>query len=385
MTRAMRIAHISDAPIPYDTPVFNHLNRLADLHVIYLAPAHTQFGFGNAWSEPPAYPYSTRRSRSINLPGRDLWTQLSPGVSLDLQRRKPDVITFKSWNLTSIEPLLWKLAARRRCVMWAESTAVSGVLRGRVSNTLRSTILGMVDAFVSNGSLATSYLQDLGVPADRIVTSCLASPLADAAVASNAASAPSAEPAEGPRFLFVGRLIERKRPLAVLDAFAHVLTETPTARLLVVGDGPLLEATQQAADRLGDRVTVLGRREGAELAASYRQADILVVPSVREVWGLIVNEGLAFGLHVIATDEVASAHDLIDRESGVIVPADDPAALAAAMRAAARGVQRDPARRARRAERVAPHTTAAFAADLYRAAELALAQGERVARVSAPQ
>jgi glycosyltransferase involved in cell wall biosynthesis len=371
----MHIVHVADAPIPYDTPVLNHLSRLAPLHVIYMSPGHSQYGFANLWGESPQFSYTVRRSGSVNLRRLDLWAQFSPGVSLALQHRDPDVVLLKSWNMSAIEPLLWKTVMRRKCVMWSESTSFSGVFRGRISNAVRALMLARVDAFVSNGTMATRYLHELGVPPDHIVTSCLASPLADSAIASRAFAAPVQGGADGPRFLFVGRLTPRKRPLELIHAFSRVVVDVPAAHLAIVGDGPLMAEVAAAASRLGESVSLLGRCEGDALAAVYQEADILVVPSVREVWGLVVNEALAHGLHVIATDQVSSALDLVDASSGTIVPADDLSALSAGMATAARAFNRNPALRARRASRVAHRSTAAFAVDIQRAIELAVSRG----------
>jgi glycosyltransferase involved in cell wall biosynthesis len=288
-------------------------------------------------------------------------------------------VFIRSWNLSAIEPLLWKRLLNRAAVMWAESTCFSGVFRGRVSNAARAFIVGQVDAFVSNGTQATRYLHELGIAPSCVVTSRLASPLADAAIAARAFAAPLGRETAGPRFLYVGRLIDRKRPLQLIDAFARVVSEVPAARLTVVGDGPLSAEVAQAAKRC-ENVSVLGRREGDALAAVYQDADILVIPSVREVWGLVVDEALAHGLYVIATDETSSALDLVDEASGTLVPADDPAALTRAMVSAARTLDREPAVRARRASQVAAHTTAAFAEDIFRAAELALQGGRAPAQ-----
>jgi glycosyltransferase involved in cell wall biosynthesis len=65
----------------------------------------------------------------------------------------------------------------------------------------------------------------------------------------------------------------------------------------------------------------------------YRQVDVVVVPSLYEAWGLVVHEGLAYGLAVITSDQVGSADDLIDvGVNGLVVPARSPEALAEAMR-----------------------------------------------------
>ncbi len=98
---------------------------------------------------------------------------------------------------------------------------------------------------------------------------------------------------------------------------------------------------------------------------------MLVIPSVREVWGLVVNEALAAGLFVVATDQVASAVDLLDEGSGLIIPADDPGLLMDAMRFAG-GVGQSAVERAARTARIRDCTRRSFAADLNRAIALAL-------------
>ena len=126
-------------------------------------------------------------------------------------------------------------------------------------------------------------------------------------------------------------MIPRKRPLELLESFRLVLHQLPKARLTIVGDGPLMTEVKEAAARMGDRVAVPGRREGADLSEIYARSDILVLPAVREVWGLVINEALAHGLYVIATDQVGSAHDLVRAQAGTIVPPDDREELAKAM------------------------------------------------------
>jgi glycosyltransferase involved in cell wall biosynthesis len=103
----------------------------------------------------------------------------------------------------------------------------------------------------------------------------------------------------------------------------------------LVGDGPLRSFVEGEAK--GDpRIRVLGYADEEFLPGVYQQADILVVPSVFEAWGLVVHEGLAYGLPVIATDQVGAAEDLVDSGvNGYIVPAGDHEVLAGAMRSAA--------------------------------------------------
>ncbi|WP_216216633.1 glycosyltransferase family 4 protein [Amycolatopsis aidingensis] len=87
---------------------------------------------------------------------------------------------------------------------------------------------------------------------------------------------------------------------------------------------------------LGDRMTLAGPRAGAELAACYAAADLLVLPSRAETYGMVVTEALARGVPVLATavDGVPQALGLTPDGDlpGMLVPPDDPAALGAALR-----------------------------------------------------
>ena len=87
---------------------------------------------------------------------------------------------------------------------------------------------------------------------------------------------------------------------------------------------------------LDDRVTLAGALTGADLAAAYANADLLVLPSRHETYGIVASEALARGVPVLATDvggvREALGGRLRGAVPGLLVPGDDPAALAAALR-----------------------------------------------------
>src|SRR5207244_3025893 len=100
-----------------------------------------------------------------------------------------------------------------------------------------------------------------------------------------------------------------KRPLDVLAAF-QALEHRDRAALLYVGDGPLRGTIEARAAGMAN-VKVTGFRNQTELPRAYAAADVLVLPSEFEPWGLVVNEALNFGLAVIASDRVGAAPDLV--------------------------------------------------------------------------
>jgi glycosyltransferase involved in cell wall biosynthesis len=138
------------------------------------------------------------------------------------------------------------------------------------------------------------------------------------------------------RFLFSGGLIPRKGADLLADSFADLARSRPNVRLDIVGAGRLESLLRQKLASCSSQVRFLGFRQWADLPACYHEADVLVAPSRYDGWGLIVPEGLAAGLPVIATDQMGAAHDLIcSGVNGWMVPAGDLQALSSALAEAA--------------------------------------------------
>lgn len=157
--------------------------------------------------------------------------------------------------------------------------------------------------------------------------------------------------------LFVGKLIDKKRPGDVVEACRRV----SGARAIIVGDGPLKRTLAGAA--------LLGFRNQSELPAIYAAADVLVLPSDRqETWGLVINEAMAAGLPVIASDAVGCAPDLITPGvTGDRFPPGDIDALAAALKALVDDPTRGPRMSASAALRVSEYSAERAAAGVMEA------------------
>jgi glycosyltransferase involved in cell wall biosynthesis len=140
---------------------------------------------------------------------------------------------------------------------------------------------------------------------------------------------------QGRRYMmFSGRLVPEKRVDLLIDAFAAVAAERPDWDLLIVGHGPLSdELRRQVPEELRPRVVWTGFIDGKENALAFHAADILVLPSDQEPWALVVQEAMAAGLVVVASDIVGAAHELVeDQVSGRIFPAGNLPQLIQAIR-----------------------------------------------------
>jgi glycosyltransferase involved in cell wall biosynthesis len=134
-------------------------------------------------------------------------------------------------------------------------------------------------------------------------------------------------------FLFSGRLVPVKRLDLLIDAFAAIAAERPEWDLLLVGDGILREELKRRVpSELCPRVVWTGFLEQREIVLAYHAAEVLVLPSDREPWAVVVQEAMAAGLVIVASDVVGAAREMVENDvSGRIFPAADCKALQRAL------------------------------------------------------
>ena len=156
------------------------------------------------------------------------------------------------------------------------------------------------------------------------------------------ACAPPSPPAGSPRLAVVGRLIPIKGHEVLFRALASLAEDMPDVTLDVVGDGPLETELRASAARLGlgDVVTFRGRV--SPVSSVLERAEVVVVPSFGEGFGMVALEAMERGRAVVASAVGGLPEIVEDGRTGVLVPAGDADALAAALRELAR----DPGRTA---------------------------------------
>lgn len=139
--------------------------------------------------------------------------------------------------------------------------------------------------------------------------------------------------ARGLRFLFVGSLSRRKAPMTLLQAFARIEETRANSTLDFVGDGEERAAMEQYLRRHPlPNVWLLGTRSIYEIPDLMSAHDVLVLPSIYDGWGAVVNEALMQGLYVICSNR-CGAKDLLAPERGCVFRAGDVADLSDKLRA----------------------------------------------------
>jgi glycosyltransferase involved in cell wall biosynthesis len=127
------------------------------------------------------------------------------------------------------------------------------------------------------------------------------------------------------KFLYVGRLAPEKNLIWLLEVFS----KNPQWHLTIIGQGPLQKELESLKS---DNVTIRGHIPNELLAREYQQHDIFILPSLREPWGLVVEEALFYGLPVIASNQVGCAQDLIaNLKTGALFSVTDSNSLTQAL------------------------------------------------------
>lgn len=139
-------------------------------------------------------------------------------------------------------------------------------------------------------------------------------------------------PKGGARLIAVGRLERVKGVDVLIDAFARLAEQHPDARLTIVGDGGERAALERQAATLGlsDRIAFLGTMDAAGVRQCYRQANLFVLPSRSEGLPLALLEAMACALPAVAA-RVGGVGEVMTPATGLMVPPEDPPALAAAL------------------------------------------------------
>ena len=117
--------------------------------------------------------------------------------------------------------------------------------------------------------------------------------------------------------MFSGRLVAIKCVDLLIKAFLQISEKFPDIELLIVGYGPEEHRLKKMAE-MNSRIHFLGHQGVDSIPGIYGISDILVLPSISEPWGLVVNEAMACGCAIIVSDRCGCCRDLI-RDNGIVI------------------------------------------------------------------
>ncbi len=135
----------------------------------------------------------------------------------------------------------------------------------------------------------------------------------------------------GNKIGFIGRLSDEKSVDKLLEAMKIVVSKKPEARLFIVGTGPLEATLKEYSKSLGLEKYVEFTGYKSNVFEALRELDIFVLSSRTEGAPIVILEAMAMGLPVVATSVGGNPEMVEDEKTGILVPPQDPSAMAAAL------------------------------------------------------
>jgi len=320
-----RIAIIENKKTPYRPPVFESIGEQAEVTVFYAGAGKS----GREWSsEHIAKNYNEKSILTFELGplviAPFLWYQLLVGKFDIMIPTTTSRLLFCSLIMTAVsyvtraEIFVWTEYVQTE---WENSTDPSILMKAarklwRVfQKEARNTIYANSDRVVALSDLAAEAARQQAPQSVPIIASPQAFP--SSKLPNN--RVPLTESDEF-RIIYIGQLTERKGVDILIDAVKGI---NSPYELIIAGDGCKKEELERQT-RNEDRISIIGYINETEKAMLYETADLLVLPTRRDPWGLVVNEALHFETPVITT-EAAGAKMILGEDH--VVSTDDPQKL----------------------------------------------------------
>src|SRR6056297_1385562 len=306
-----RVAFLTTHPIQYQVPVFRCLAADAELdfEVLFcqLPSAQQQgdgFGVEFEWDIPLLEGY--RYDVLENVAAKPSLTQYggcdTPGIGKRIQQGGYDAVVINGWLVKScLQGLRACRKLRIPCIVRGEANDLRQ--RPAWKRWLQARLVRRYAACLPIGNASRDFYLRRGVSAERLFPApyCVendrfAAQAEHAAMRREALRADWGIDREAVCFLYCGKLIDKKHPLELLQAFVGAVARGAKAHLLIVGDGPLRGACEQRIRESQAPVTITGFLNQSQIVDGYVAADCLVLPSdAGETWGLVTNEAMACG------------------------------------------------------------------------------------------
>jgi glycosyltransferase involved in cell wall biosynthesis len=345
--RQYRVLAICSHPVQYNVPI---LRRLAtrgdlDLHVAYCTLSGAEEGYDPdfratiKWDIPMLDGYQWTHIPNRGSGAESFFGLHNPGLWKLIREAKFDaILCYVGYVRSTFWISLFAAKRSRTAFLFGTDAYTLAPRSGRawkriVKRILWPFLFRCADQVIVPSSATYELMRTLGLPKSRVTLTPYVVDndwwMSESANVNRAAIRASWGALPGDMvILYCAKLQPWKRPFDLLQAFIEA--RLPKAILVFAGEGSLrteLEA-EAAAFGIRSRVRFLGFVNQSQLPAVYKSADIMVLPSEYEPFGLVVNEAMCSGCPVITSDRVGAAYDLVVHgRTGFVYPCGDIAAL----------------------------------------------------------
>jgi phosphatidyl-myo-inositol dimannoside synthase len=281
----------------------------------------------------PSYLHTSQGNDSMSTGEDSIETRMPvfvAQIARAVVRRRPDLVLFLHINLARAAPIAWALGGRRYAIATYGVEVWSPLDRARRHALVRAREVLTISEYTAD---QIRRHQRLPQGRARVIPLALEPRWLETA-SETPQPADRSSHQQAPTLLSVSRLEPAARDKGidrVIRALPAVRAAIPDVRYHIVGDGEDRAYLEQVAveNEVTDSVVFQGLLAHADLINEYRQADVFVLPSQREGFGLVFLEAMAYAKPVIAQRAAAAVEVISDGQTGILV--EDDQGLAAAM------------------------------------------------------
>lgn len=305
----MRVLFLTNIPSPYRIDFFNELGKTCELTVIF--ERATALDREDEWLNSQSFSFKAVFLRGFKV-GND--SALSFQVLCKIKKNCYDVVIIGGYSTpTGMLAILTMRTKKIPFILNSDGGFIKddSIYKGGVKRYF----ISRAAWWLSSGQGTKDYLAHYGAHKERIFIYPFTS-LREKDI--------SATPAKHEEkillrdklgisgskvVLCVGQFIHRKGFDTVIDAWAQVPKDFT---LIIVGSGPdRIKYENMIADRQLSNIKIVGFQSKQMLKQYYRAADLFLMPTREDIWGLVINEAMAQGLPILTTDKALSAHELV--------------------------------------------------------------------------
>ncbi len=331
-----KVLFLTNYPSPYRVRFFDELAKYLDVTVLYTDRAAEQKDREKAWFiQGEGHFQEVVLGKRLSVRGANLCLEV-----LSWLKKPYDHILICGYS-SPTNMLAMAYLKTRRIPFWMEVDG--GLIRqeGKAKYRFKKSLISMATNWLGTGKTVTEYLVHYGAEGERVFTY----PFSSLSEKDILPEPPGREEKKMLReklgmteekvLLSVGQFIPRKGFDLLLQAAAKL---PKTTGIYIVGGEPT-EAYLQMRQALDlSNVHFVGFQSKDALAEYYRSADLFVFPTREDIWGLVVQEAMAYGLPVVTTDKCVAGLELIEPgHNGYLVPGENVPALKDAVEQALSG------------------------------------------------
>lgn len=329
-----KLAILITHPIQYYVPLFRLLAQECQLKVFY---SWGKEGLGEkydpdfkqkvSWDIPllDGYDFEVLENTAAKPGSHHFMGIQNPNLIAEIENFKPDALIIYGWSYHSHLKAIRYFSKKIPLGFRGDSTLLDDQknIKSKLRKLFLTWLYQKIDLFFYVGQANKAYFEKFGAKAAQLIFAPHAIENSrfnkiDLSPKVNFRSTLNI-PKEAILILFAGKFESKKNPTLLLNAFKNI--NLPDVHLLLVGNGHLENSLkEQVLDQNIERVHFLNFQNQSQMPALYQSCDLFCLPSngPGETWGLAINEAMATGKAVLASDKVGCAVDLVNAENGAI-------------------------------------------------------------------